>query len=81
MDEERTTTDVDPSGGESGEQGAYPSGDSDAGPQTEPVTGGYADRDPKTDMPRIPSAPETQEDSRSHDADPPDDDEPIDPYE
>jgi hypothetical protein len=62
--------DADPTGGESGEQGAYPGGDSDAGPQTEPGTGGYAGRDPATDMPRVPSAPETQEDPKSHDAAP-----------
>ena len=69
-DEERPTRDADPSGGESGEQGAYPGGDSDAGPQTTPDSGGYAGRDPKTDMPRVPSMPETQDDSMSHDAAP-----------
>jgi hypothetical protein len=75
LDDERSTTDADPTGGESGEQGAYPGGDSDAGPQTEPGAGGYAGRDPKTDMPAVPSVPETQDDTLSHDA-APDPDEP-----
>jgi len=34
----------------------------------EPGPGGYAGRDPKTEMPRVPSAPETQTDPGSHDA-------------
>lgn len=69
-DEERVR-DADPSGGEAGEQGAYPGGDSDAGRQTEPGTGGYGpDRDPKTDMPRVPSVPESQDDGMSHEAAP-----------
>jgi len=59
--------DADPTT-ESGEQGAYPGADDDAGPQVEPGTGGYAGRDPKTDMPRVPSVPETQDDPASHDA-------------
>ncbi len=32
-----------------------------------PGPGGYAGRDPKTEMPRVPSAPETQDDPKSHD--------------
>lgn len=48
-------------------------------PETETDSGGYADRDPKTDMPRVPSMPETQEDPRSHD-EAPDNEEPQDPY-
>ncbi len=36
-----------------------------------PGVGGYGGRDPKTDMPRVPSAPETQDDPKSHDAAPP----------
>ena len=32
--------------------------------------GGYEGRDPRTDMPRIPSVPSTQEDPQSHDAAP-----------
>ncbi len=35
-----------------------------------PGVGGYAGRDPETEMPRIPSVPETQDDSKSHDAAP-----------
>ncbi|MDQ3433480.1 MAG: hypothetical protein M3481_02160 [Actinomycetota bacterium] len=35
-----------------------------------PGPGGYAGRDPKTEMPRVPSAPETQDDPKSHDAAP-----------
>ena len=69
-DDERTTADADPTGGESGEQGAYPGGDPDAGPNVEPGAGGYAGRDPKTDMPRMPSMPETQDDTRSHEGAP-----------
>ncbi len=41
-------------------------------PTVEPGAGGYAGRDPKTDMPRVPSAPETQEDPQEHDAGPSD---------
>jgi hypothetical protein len=41
-------------------------------PTTEPGSGGFAGRDPKTDMPRVPTAPETQEDPQSHDAAPSD---------
>ena len=32
--------------------------------------GGYAGRDPRTDMPKVPSVPETQEDPMGHDAAP-----------
>ena len=42
-------------------------------PEVKPGSGGYAGRDPKTDMPRMPSIPETQEDSMSHDAAPSED--------
>ena len=45
--------------------------DPPGGPEVEPGPGGYAGRDPKTDMPRIPSIPETQDDPKSHDAAPP----------
>ena len=62
-----------------GEAGAYPGGESDAGPEMEPAAGGYAGRDPATDRPRIPSAPETQDDPQSHDA-APDDGEEREPY-
>jgi hypothetical protein len=40
-------------------------------PDVEPGAGGYAGRDPATDMPRIPSVPETQEDAKSHGGAPP----------
>ena len=39
-------------------------------PEAGPGAGGYAGRDPKTDMPQIPSVPETQDDKKSHDAAP-----------
>jgi hypothetical protein len=35
-----------------------------------PEAGGYAGRDPKTDMPAMPSVPESQDDKLSHDAAP-----------
>ena len=45
-----------------------------------PQAGGYAGRDPKTEMPIMPSVPETgDEDYAPHDA-APDTDKPIDPY-
>ncbi len=52
--------------------------DSPGDPTVEPEAGGYAGRDPKTEMPRMPSVPETQDDSRdqSHDGAPPQDSEP-----
>ena len=64
--------DADPTGGEYGEGGAYPEGDPDAGPSVEPAAGGYANRDPATDMPAIPSAPETQGEPEKHAGDPDD---------
>jgi hypothetical protein len=69
FDDERGT-DADPSTDEPNEQNAYPEGDSEAGPQVGPGAGGYAGRDPKTDMPAVPSVPETQDDPKSHDAAP-----------
>lgn len=70
FDDERAP-DADPTSNEPDEQNAYPEGDSDAGPQVEPGTGGYGpDRDPKTDMPRVPSVPGSQDDEMSHDAAP-----------
>ncbi len=47
--------------------------DSPGAPEVEPGPGGYAGRDPKTDMPRIPSVPESQDDDwAGHDAAPSD---------
>jgi hypothetical protein len=40
-------------------------------PEVEPGPGGYAGRDPKSEMPRIPTVPETQGDSKEHDGAPP----------
>ncbi|MCP9489263.1 MAG: hypothetical protein MSC31_05245 [Solirubrobacteraceae bacterium MAG38_C4-C5] len=40
------------------------------GEDTSPGAAGYAGRDPATDMPAVPSAPETQDDPQSHDAAP-----------
>lgn len=42
-----------------------------------PDPGGYAGRDPKTQMPRVPSVPETQEDPLRHDGAPSGDDRPA----
>lgn len=53
-------------GGPGGEAGAYPGGDSRAGPNVVTGIGGYAGRDPKTDMPAVPSMPETQDDPMRH---------------
>lgn len=35
-----------------------------------PAPGGYAGRDPKTEMPVVPSVPETHDDPHEHDAKP-----------
>jgi len=43
---------------------------------TDPGLGGYKDRDPKTEMPRVPSAPDTQDDSHPHGGAPKTDKEP-----
>ena len=40
--------------------------DKDPGEQVDPGVGGYGGRDPKTDMPRVPSSPETQDDPNQH---------------
>ncbi len=45
--------------------------DAEGSPEALPAVGGYDGRDPKTDMPRIPTVPDTQDDPRSHDAQPP----------
>lgn len=37
-------------------------GDAQVGPGETPGAGGYEGRDPKTDMPRMPTHPETQDD-------------------
>lgn len=39
-------------------------------PTVLPEAGGYAGRDPRTDMPAMPSVPETQDETLSHDAAP-----------
>lgn len=44
--------------------------DKGAGEQVDPGVGGYGGRDPKTDMPRVPSAPETQDDPNRHGGEP-----------
>jgi hypothetical protein len=48
-------------GGEGAEESG-PAGDAQAGSGTV-GEGGYAGRDPETDMPRVPSVPETQDDA------------------
>ena len=50
--------------------------DTPGDPEVELGPGGYAGRDPKSDMPRMPSVPETQEDPKSHGGEPPQDSEP-----
>lgn len=40
------------------------------GSKVHPGLGGYAGRDPKTDMPMVPNVEETQHDPKSHDAQP-----------
>ncbi len=40
------------------------------GADTEPGISGYGERDPATEMPRMTSAPESQEDPKGHDAAP-----------
>ncbi len=50
--------------------------DSAGDPQAGPDAGGFAGRDPKTEMPRIPTVPETQEGDQSHGGEPPQDSEP-----
>lgn len=42
----------------------------------DPGTGGYGGRDPKTEMPRVPSEPDTQEDPKPHGGEPKTDREP-----
>ncbi len=50
--------------------------DSPGEPETTPGPGGYAGRDPKSEMPRIPTVPETQDDPKPHGGEPPQDSEP-----
>jgi hypothetical protein len=65
--------------GYQGESGPDPEGvqpevpiqDPEGDPTVVPEPGGYTpDRDPKSDMPKVPSVPETQEHKQSHDAAP-----------
>lgn len=46
------------------------------GESVDPGIGGYAGRDPKTEMPRMPSVPETQDDPQEHGGEPKTDREP-----
>ncbi len=55
------------------EDESYPGGDPEAGPETPPGLGGYEGRDPTTEMPKIPSVPDSQEEAPSHDAAPDED--------
>lgn len=70
------------------EAGTDPPGDPDSGPapageddnpDATPQAGGYAGRDPKADMPAMPSIPETQDEPATHDA-APDGDKASDPH-
>ncbi len=81
-DHSRPEGEKDPTGGAGGgpeEAADFGAGkgpaeaDSAGEPQTDPGPGGYAGRDPKSDMPRVPTVPETQDDPHSHDAAPPED--------
>jgi len=59
-----------------------PAGVGDENLEKKPGVGGYAGRDPKTEMPRMPSIPETQGDAAEHSGAPKvgKDDDGIDPY-
>lgn len=52
----------DPRKGGEGEEVMYPASHPDTLPKITPGRAGYDDRDPATDMPRVPSSPETQDD-------------------
>ncbi len=52
----------DPRKGGPGKDVMYPASDPDSGPAIEPGGAGYEDRDPATEVPRMPSQPETQDD-------------------
>lgn len=84
-DRSRPEGEKDPTGGAGGGpeepadfgEGKGPAeADSPGEPEAEPGPGGFAGRDPKTEMPRVPSVPETQEDSKPHGGEPPQDSEP-----
>lgn len=47
----------------------------EVGPE-DPGVGGYGGRDPETEMPRVPSAPDTQDDPQPHGGEPKTDREP-----
>jgi len=65
-----------PEGGEKGKPfGADQDQKGSEGMDAEMGEGGYAGRDPSTDMPRVPSVPESQDDPMSHDAAPDSDEE------
>jgi hypothetical protein len=59
-------------GGPPEEESSYPGGDPGGGPDVEPGLGGYVGgRKGQSDMPAIPTEPDTQEDPQPHDAAPP----------
>ncbi len=66
MEGQSSPAEDDKLGGGHGPAEADTAGD----PEVLPEVGGYDGRDPKSDMPRIPTVPETQDDPESHDAAP-----------
>lgn len=52
---------VRPYPGQGGKDAGYPAKDPHATPDVTPGVGGYDDRDPESDMPRVPTEPETQD--------------------
>ncbi len=59
-EEQDSPYDDDVSKAEEKEAG-YDAGHQERSPEVDPGPGGYAGRDPGTDMPRMPSVPETQD--------------------
>ncbi|MDQ6776910.1 MAG: hypothetical protein M3071_12005 [Actinomycetota bacterium] len=63
QDPQEDTESQDPrDGGKSKKDSMYPASNPDSGPAIQPGVGGYEGRDPATDVPRMPSIPETQDD-------------------
>lgn len=50
--------------GGTGDEDSGPEQDAQAGSGVTPLSGGYEGRDPKSEMPRIPSVPESQDDDK-----------------
>lgn len=61
-------TDAEAHGGHGADQSGA-SGDAQAGSGQTPGPAGYKDRDPKSEMPRVPGHPETEDDAVGEDED------------